>query len=48
MPGTTITVPPNVNVPGPFANYDSVTITSPGALIIYQQTTVTITTLTKN
>jgi hypothetical protein len=43
-----IVVPPNVTVPGPYANYNSVTINSGGSLQIYVQTTVTITTLTKN
>jgi hypothetical protein len=45
---TDITVPPNVNVPGPFANYTTVTINSGGSLQILVQTTVTIGTLTKN
>jgi hypothetical protein len=42
------TAPPNIIVPGPFANYGTVTLNPGGSMQIYVQTTVTITTLTKN
>ena len=43
-----ITVPPNFTVPGPTASYGTVTINPGGSLLMYQQTSVQITTLTKN
>lgn len=48
MASNDVTVPPNVNVPGPTAAYDTVTINSGGSLIFNEQTTVTIQTLVKN
>jgi hypothetical protein len=42
-----VTVPPNQSIPGPFANYDTVTINPGGQLTSYQQTNVTIQTLLK-
>ena len=48
MASNDVTVPPNVNVPGPTATYDTVTINSGGSLVFNEQTTVTIQTLVKN
>ena len=48
MPGTDLTVPPTAIVPGPLANYETVTINANGKILIYAQTNVTITTLVKN
>jgi len=48
MASNDVTVPPNIDVPGPTASYDTVTINSGGNLTFKQQTTVTIQTLTKN
>lgn len=48
MASNDVTVPPSVNVPGPTATYDTVTINSGGSLIFNEQTTVTIQTLVKN
>jgi len=42
-----LTVPPNSSIPGPSAQYGTVTINSGGTIMIEQQTTVTIDTLNK-
>jgi len=48
MPGTDLTVPPTATIPGPTANYQTVTINSGGKILIYAQTNVTITTMVKS